>query len=297
MLICFIPFGYMLSSGIAHLIIVKVFEGFAWGAFDLVCFNYLLAVTPSEKRPGYVANHNVIIGMGTVLGALSGGLMAQGLQSSEFLFLHGLQIVFFISFFLRLLSVGLLAGISDAGIKEIDKAPVRYVFWETVAVGPSKGIEHTITNAFQYPYGVRIRKAFRMGNRKVKIRIPERRDDRHRDVTAPREPKTKEVSKMAAVRSGKPARFTEIRANVERRKFLRISVIRLNAFSDTDSIVRKIRERDLVFVDLKGMKRDRRDELKQSAAKINKACVECGSRLSLVEEEWLVASPPGAEFV
>ncbi len=296
MLICFIPFGYMLSSGIAHLIIVKVFEGFAWGAFDLVCFNYLLAVTPSEKRPGYVANHNVIIGMGTVLGALSGGLMAQGLQSSEFLFLQGLQIVFFISFFLRLLSVGLLAGISDAGMKEIDRAPVRYVFWETVAVGPSKGIEHTIMNAFQYPYSVRIRKAFRMGDRKVRIRMKQS-ETRRQDVTAPLETKRKEVSRMAALRSGKPARFVEIKANVERRKFLRISVIRLNAFSDTDSVVRKIRERDLVFVDLKGMKRDRKDELKQSAAKINKACVECGSRLSLVEEEWLVASPPGAEFV
>lgn len=300
-LICFIPLGYMLSSNTLELILVKVFDGFVWGAFDLVCFNYLLAVTPSERRPSYVANHNIAVGMGTVLGALLGGFIAQGVESSTLFFLYGIQIVFLISFFLRLLSLGLLTRLSDAGMKEADRVPVRYVFWETVAVGPAKGVEHAITNAFQYPYGVKIRSAFGISsNKRIKIRIDDRRRPSQRNVIAPQEhKKRKGVFGMAIKGSGKEyfSRFAEISSEVERKNRVKILFHRLDKFSDTDRIVRNIRNKELVFVDLKGMKRDKRDELKQSVAKLNKACAESGSRLSLVEEEWLIAAPPGADFV
>lgn len=151
-LICFTPFFWLFVSSPVHVILVEFFAGFAVAGFDLINFNFLLAVTPAEKRPSYVANHTFIRGLAIVTGTLIGGIMAQGFSSSIFLWFGGLQILFLISFLLRISSLAMIPMIKDVITRESDKVPVTYVFWQAVAVEPVKGLSHAISSATAYPY-------------------------------------------------------------------------------------------------------------------------------------------------
>ncbi len=151
-LACFTPFGWMLVSGVWQILLLKLFDGFAWAGFDQVVFNYLLDVTPAQKRPQYIANHNVFAGMGVILGAVVGGLLAESLQGSAFLWFAGLQIVFLASFVLRLAASVLLVKIREAGASQSDILPVRYVFWRTMAVEPANGLKNVISFTFRSSY-------------------------------------------------------------------------------------------------------------------------------------------------
>jgi MFS family permease len=148
---CFVPLGWMLVSNLAHIMIVKIYDGVIFSGFDLVVFNYLLEVTPAKKRPKYVAAHNFFTGFGTVLGDLTGALLAQVFQSSAFMWLMGLQVVFLASFALRLGCCVFLLAIKNIDVKQSDVVPVRYVFWQALAVEPARGIKHAITFTFRYP--------------------------------------------------------------------------------------------------------------------------------------------------
>ena len=360
-LICFVPLGYMLSANIFHLILLKVYDGFVWGAFDLVIFNYLLAVTPAEKRPGFVANHNFMTGAGTVAGALFGAFLAQQFQSGSFMVFYGLQLVFFVSLIIRLSTTIFLPKIAEVERKQDECVPVRYVFWDTVAIGPAKGVEHAISSAFRYPYGVKIKSKLGLNNnRKIKIstknfesgNAQNERIFKHIGVLPV---KKQEIIKGGLKKEAGKADFsqrkkeggTEDRQPIkERRRLLspsiegavnrnsafglkngvwemalgnkkkanedeymelglerqspktaKILVHHLQRFSETDKIVKSIRAKSIVFVGLKTMKQSNLDELKQAVAKINRACIENGSNLSLVEEEWLIITPQTAAIV
>jgi MFS family permease/SepF-like predicted cell division protein (DUF552 family) len=318
-LICFVPFGYMLSTNVWHLMLLKVYDGFVWGAFDLVVFNYLLAVTPSDKRPGFVANHNFMTGTGTVLGALFGAFLAEQFQTSGFFLLYGLQTVFLISFIMRLSSLAFLPKIAEVEVKQDECMPVRYIFWDTVAIGPAKGVEHAISNAFRYPYGVKIKSKLGLNNSR-KIRISARsfaqKDSGKKPGPAEKHVfnhigvlpiktekigggKTKErgVFKMVLGEKKKEDEYMELGLESQSPKAAKIIIHSLQRFSETDKIVKNIRAKNVVFVGLKAMKQSNMDELKQAVAKINRACAESGSNMSLVEEEWLIITPQTAAIV
>ncbi len=80
-------------------------------------------------------------------------------------------------------------------------------------------------------------------------------------------------------------------------KTAKILVYHLQRFSETDKVVKSIRAKGVVFVGLKSMKKNNMDELKQAVSKINKVCMESGSNLSLVDEEWLIITPQTAAIV
>lgn len=149
-LISFVPFFYLFASSVPHLLLIEGFSGFAWAGFDLVAFNFLLAVTPAEKRPTYVANHTFFKGIAVFAGAIIGGFLAYSLANSSFLWLYGLQIIFLISFLLRIASLPIMLKIQEPRIRE-DAVPVRYVFWRAVAIEPVRGITHAIDFTFRYP--------------------------------------------------------------------------------------------------------------------------------------------------
>lgn len=150
-LACFVPFGWVLVSNVAHVLIVKIFDGVIFSGFDLVVFNYLLEVSPAKTRPKYVAAHNFFTGIGTVLGDLFGAMLVVVFEGGGFFLLAGLQIVFLASFALRLASCSLLLVIKNIDVKQSDVVPVRYVFWQALAVEPARGIRHAITFTFRYP--------------------------------------------------------------------------------------------------------------------------------------------------
>lgn len=148
---CFTPLLWIFVSGVESAFVVKIFDGFVWAGFDLVAFNYLLDVTPADRRPFYVANHNLFAGLGVMVGALAGAVLASQLENATFLFLGGLQIIFLISFVGRLLVLPFLTRIREAEVSQTALLPVRYVFWRIAAVEPTKGVQSKLHYTFRYP--------------------------------------------------------------------------------------------------------------------------------------------------
>jgi len=150
-LACFVPFGWLFAANIWHVLGIKIYEAFAFAGFELVIFNYLLEVTPAKDRPKYIASHNFFTGFGMVFGGLFGALLVHSFEGASLFGLAALQIVFVVSFVLRLSCLSFLSLIKNIDIKQSDLVPVRYVFWHAVAVEPARGIKHTITYTFRYP--------------------------------------------------------------------------------------------------------------------------------------------------
>ncbi len=148
---CFTPFLWLFVSNVYQIAAIRIFDGFVWAGMDLVVFNYLLDITPANKRPQYVANHNFFAGIGVVFGALTGGLLAESVQNSVLFWFHGLQIVFLVSFILRLVTLFILPKIREIDIKRSELAPIRYVFMQSMAIEPAHGLKNTIFFTFRYP--------------------------------------------------------------------------------------------------------------------------------------------------
>jgi MFS family permease len=168
---CFVPFGWMVVSGIIDIMLVKVYEGVVFAGFELVIFNYLLEITPAKNRPKYIANHNFLNGLGTVGGALFGGFLAFSLEGSSFIFLFGLQIVFLVSFLLRLGCFSILLFTKEADVKQDDIVPVRYVFWQAMAVEPAKEMRRMLSYTFRYPIKIEREVSEGMKNLKYRFRL------------------------------------------------------------------------------------------------------------------------------
>jgi len=144
-LIIFYPFFWLFAKNQYHLMLIGIFSGFAWSGFDLSSFNYLLDVTPPDKRPTYIANYKMLHGISLFLGPLIGGFLAQAFSNVTFLWFSGLQILFLLSFILRgALSSFTLPRMEEARVKATEILPIRYIFPKVVAIYPARGIIHEL---------------------------------------------------------------------------------------------------------------------------------------------------------
>lgn len=168
---CFTPFFWMFVSNAYEIAALKVFDGFIWAGMDLVVFNYLLDITPANKRPQYVANHNFFAGFGVIIGALVGGFLAQSLEFASFGWLHGLQILFLLSFILRLSTLLILPKVREIDVRQTALVPLRYVFWQSVAVEPAHGVRNSLFYTFRYPEKVKRELDDSVKKLRYKIRI------------------------------------------------------------------------------------------------------------------------------
>ena len=161
-LIVFYPFLFLFAVNTFQLILISIFSGIAWSGFDLTSFNYLLDVTPIEKRPYYIANYKIYVGTALFLGPLIGGLLSIYLTNVTFLWLSGLQILFLLSFILRGAATAYgLPKIKEVRVKNV--LPVTDVFLKAFAVYPARGITHDLVyveSRFQN-MGKRIEKKFK----------------------------------------------------------------------------------------------------------------------------------------
>jgi MFS family permease len=148
----------LFAANIFQLILISIFSGIAWSGFDLTAFNYLLDVTPPEKRPSYIANYKIYVGFALFLGPLTGGFLSQYFASTTFLWLSGLQAIFLLSFILR-------GAVTAYGIPRLKEArakkvlPVSDVFLKAFAIYPVRGITNELVyvqNRFeQWQDGIR----------------------------------------------------------------------------------------------------------------------------------------------
>jgi len=142
-LIVFYPFFWLFVTNPFQLILISIFSGIAWSGFDLTAFNYLLDVTPPEKRPSYIANYKMAVGSALFLGPFVGGFFSYYFSSLTILWLNGLQILFLLSFILR----GAAAAYGLPKLKEVrikNVLSVSDVFLKAFAVYPIRGITHDL---------------------------------------------------------------------------------------------------------------------------------------------------------
>ena len=142
-LIVFYPLLFLFASSVFQLMLISIFSGIAWSGFDLTSFNYLLDVTPPEKRPFYIANYKIYVGFALFLGPLMGGFLSQYLTNMTFFWLGSLQIIFLLSFILRgVVTVYGIPKLKEVRAKKI--LPVSDVFFKAFAVYPMMGITHEL---------------------------------------------------------------------------------------------------------------------------------------------------------
>lgn len=80
--IALIPVWWMVSDNVWVLILSNAVGGMAWSGFGLANLNYILeAVTPA-KRARCTAYFNVVLGVGSFLGAMVGGLLMESLPKT-----------------------------------------------------------------------------------------------------------------------------------------------------------------------------------------------------------------------
>jgi MFS family permease len=138
-LIVFYPLLFLFASNVFQLMLISIFSGIAWSGFDLTSFNYLLDITPPERRPSYIANYKVSVGVALFLGPLIGGFLSQYLSNTSFFWLGSLQILFLLSFILRAVVTAYgLPKIKEVRAKEV--LPVSDVAVKAFAVYPVRGI-------------------------------------------------------------------------------------------------------------------------------------------------------------
>jgi len=144
-LIIFYPFFFLFVRNPIDIILVNLYSGFAWSGFDLTSFNYLLDITPPEKRPAYIGNYKFMTGLALFAGPLIGGFLADFSTGINFLVWSGLQIVFIVSFVLRgLFTAIMLPSLEEARIPGTKVLPVKTIFWRVVAIYPTRGLMHEL---------------------------------------------------------------------------------------------------------------------------------------------------------
>jgi MFS family permease len=71
-LIPLLPAGWVFVTQFWHVVILNIFGGLVWGAFNLVSFNFLLSLMPEAQRARYSAIYQIMITLALAIGAAVG---------------------------------------------------------------------------------------------------------------------------------------------------------------------------------------------------------------------------------
>ena len=138
-MLCFIPFLWLFANNVWLIMLVEIYDGFIFGGWSLIIFNFLLAVVPPEKKTNYIANHAFLTGIATVSGALLSSLLITSFETTIIFGIGGIGIILLMSFVLRLFSLILWPRIHNAYVeKEIE--PLSHVAWRIIITEPVKSV-------------------------------------------------------------------------------------------------------------------------------------------------------------
>lgn len=76
LLIPLVPLGWGLSRSPWHVVPIELASGFLWAGYSLASFNFLLALTPEDRRARYSALYQIVVTVTLAAGAAVGGLVA-----------------------------------------------------------------------------------------------------------------------------------------------------------------------------------------------------------------------------
>jgi predicted MFS family arabinose efflux permease len=71
-LIPILPAGWVFITQFWQVVVLNAYGGAAWGAFNLVSFNFLLSLIPDAQRARYSAIYQIMITLSLALGAALG---------------------------------------------------------------------------------------------------------------------------------------------------------------------------------------------------------------------------------
>jgi len=74
-LIPFVPLLWMLSRQPWHVVPINTISGFLWAGYGLASFNFLLTLTPADRRARYTAIYQIVVTVSLALGAVLGGVV------------------------------------------------------------------------------------------------------------------------------------------------------------------------------------------------------------------------------
>jgi len=144
-LISIVPIAFIFTNSIWTLIFAQALAGFAWSGFDLARFNFLIDVTPPQKRPSFIANYKLLTGLTIFAGGLAGGFLAGAFSGLEIFFLSGLKILFALAFVFRILPLIIfLPKLREQRVPPSQTVPVKNIFWRAIAAFPTQGILHEL---------------------------------------------------------------------------------------------------------------------------------------------------------
>ena len=89
LLIPFVPWIWMVTSQPWHVIPVNALAGFLWAGYNLAAFNFLLTLTPENRRARYSAIYQIVITLSLSLGAVFGSVVATVWGYAAVFFLSG----------------------------------------------------------------------------------------------------------------------------------------------------------------------------------------------------------------
>jgi MFS family permease len=144
-LVVFYPLFFLFVRNPIDIVLISIYSGFVWSGFDLTSFNYLLDVTPPDKRVQYIGNYKLFTNLALFAAPLIGGFLAQYANLSISIW-SGLQVLFIISFALRFLStVVFIPRLNEVRVAATKVLPVENIFWKVVAVYPVRGLVHELS--------------------------------------------------------------------------------------------------------------------------------------------------------
>ncbi|MBI2579333.1 MAG: cell division protein SepF [Candidatus Aenigmarchaeota archaeon] len=89
--------------------------------------------------------------------------------------------------------------------------------------------------------------------------------------------------------------FTEVPQEEEGKK-VNIMIEKLEGLVDTDPIIKKVKEGNIVLAHIKNLRENNMEELKQSIGKIRTYTANMKGDVVGVGDEWLVVAPPSVEI-
>jgi len=71
------PWAWALIRSPWHVVPINLVAGFLWAGYELANFNFLLILTPEDRRPRYSAVYQIVVTVALAGGAALGGIVAQ----------------------------------------------------------------------------------------------------------------------------------------------------------------------------------------------------------------------------
>jgi MFS family permease len=131
----FIPLLWIFAPSPEYILLIEMFAGFAWAGFSLAHFNYLLEISPPDKRPVFSSLFWIVFGLGGIIGPLLGAAIAKSYVAQSFVGLTGLEVVFFASWILRTIAVIMFILFLEEITARRAKHGASYVFSEMMKFG------------------------------------------------------------------------------------------------------------------------------------------------------------------